>query len=497
MSKKFNKVMHYNDIENAYTRHQYPDAECMLTDTNDVPDSLFTVDGVKLIPKKVTENGTYYASQDGANGYDEVIVDVEGHAEPVLEHLVCNYNGTFLPEEGVDGFDVVTTNIHPSAPYVGNFTSNQSIFVSGEYNGVDITVNVQPRLEDKNITANGTYSAGADYDGLGEVVVNVPPTYVGNTIKYLCYASFTGTDPATTSYNYPLDIKSYGGYDDYLTYDTNTNEIVVKKDFTAVIMLWCINYNTATHPAIMGLKLNGNWFISPIRATDVSIDSIGTINTSFKSLDSKEGSGVQTYIPDKSNCILLPLHTGDRLSIQKPFDHGWLHAYIKIYKLFDSTSSTDSFMNSVITASDTSNYVNINAGGSLTLDTLTAVQNGQYTPTHDGYQSVTVNVPPTHNPYNATNLLVADEGQYITNDFEIPLVSSKVYVGEIYDVSRGELVPFLFTRYVSTSQDITLRLANEIAILTITNTTASLTNYAGSFRKVYLRLSEVVDGQLY
>ena len=185
MSKKFNKVMHFNDIENAYTNHQYPDAECMLTDTNNVPDSMFTPEGVKVIPKKVTENGTYYASQDGANGYDEVVVDVEGHAEPVLRHLVCSHNGTFLPEEGVDGFDVVTTNVHPANPYVGNFTENQTIHVDGEYNGVDITVDVDAITNELTVTENGTYTPEAGVDGFSEVVVNVPATEPDVFYRYI------------------------------------------------------------------------------------------------------------------------------------------------------------------------------------------------------------------------------------------------------------------------------------------------------------------------
>ena len=386
--------MHFSDIETAYKNDQYPDAECMLTYPGEVTDNRpFTPAGVNLKPVTITENGEYNPASFDADGFSWVDVDVEGHAEPVLEPLVCNYNGTFTPPEGVDGFDSVTTNIHPANPYVGNFTSNQSIHVDGEYNGVDITVDVDAITNELTVTENGTYTPPTGVDGFSEVDVNVPPTYAGNTLKYLCYASFTGTDPATTDVNYPLDVKSYGGYDDYLTYNNNTNEIVVKKDFTAVIMLWDVNYAVGSHPAIMGLKLNGNWVISPIRTSSNSVNSVGTINTSFKSLDPQTGP-LDTYIPDKSNCILIPLHVGDSLSIQKPVDHGWLHAYIKIYKLFDSTTSTDNFMNSIITTSNTSNYVNVNVGGDLIFDSLTATRNGQYTPTHDGFSNVTVAVQP-------------------------------------------------------------------------------------------------------
>lgn len=63
-----------------------------------------------LINKMITENGTYNASADNADGYSRVTVDVE--ASPVLDTKDITENGTYTAaDEGLDGFSEVTVDV--------------------------------------------------------------------------------------------------------------------------------------------------------------------------------------------------------------------------------------------------------------------------------------------------------------------------------------------------------------------------------------------------
>lgn len=75
----------------------------------------------------------------------ELVQFTQGKGESVLESLEVTENGTYTPNEGVDGFDSVTVDV-PIPEVV---------------------------LQDKTITENGTYSADSGYDGLGSVIVDV------------------------------------------------------------------------------------------------------------------------------------------------------------------------------------------------------------------------------------------------------------------------------------------------------------------------------------
>lgn len=133
---------------------------------------IITPDELKVL--KVTENGIY-------NGlFKQVDVNVQGGGkEPVLETLNVKDNGTYRPNTGVDGFDIVEVNIPKE---IHNVTS-KSITENGVYNSEgndvwnEVSVNVpsrEPVLFSLSVIDNGTYTPERGIDGYNSVDVNVP-----------------------------------------------------------------------------------------------------------------------------------------------------------------------------------------------------------------------------------------------------------------------------------------------------------------------------------
>ena len=133
---------------------------------------IITPDELKVL--KVTENGIY-------NGlFKQVDVNVQGGGkEPVLETLNVKDNGTYRPNTGVDGYNIVEVNV----PKERHNVTSKSITENGVYNSDgddvwnEVSVNVperQPVLESLSITDNGTYTPEIGVDGYNSVSVNVP-----------------------------------------------------------------------------------------------------------------------------------------------------------------------------------------------------------------------------------------------------------------------------------------------------------------------------------
>ena len=136
---------------------------------------------------------------------------------PVLEELNVTDNGTYVPSDGVDGFNPVNVNVQPPLQTKAvEITANGQSTIeadSGYYGleSVGLNVNVQPKLQAKStsttITSNGTSTItlepDSNYDGLSsasvDVNVNVPiPTF--ETEELVATANGTYT-PSTDGYS--------------------------------------------------------------------------------------------------------------------------------------------------------------------------------------------------------------------------------------------------------------------------------------------------------
>lgn len=141
----------------------------------------------------VLQNGAYVAGGDIPSvlgtleatenkTYKAADENLEGYStvtvnvEPSLQTKSISSNGTVKPDEGYEGFSEVTVNVQPKLQEK-TATANGAITPDETYYGLSkVTVNVEPKLQSKSVTANGTVTPDASYDGLSQVTVNVPPT---------------------------------------------------------------------------------------------------------------------------------------------------------------------------------------------------------------------------------------------------------------------------------------------------------------------------------
>ena len=129
----------------------------------------------------VTENGTY-TPEDGVDGFAPVEVEVPP-VIPVISPITISQNGVYTAPEGVDGYSPVTVNV-PS------FEAEYEL-VNPEYSGLSYGF----------IAANGTfqgYTSKANMSNLYEVsqgdFVAFPPSAVGNRFRIHFYAGKTLSD---------------------------------------------------------------------------------------------------------------------------------------------------------------------------------------------------------------------------------------------------------------------------------------------------------------
>ena len=113
----------------------------------------------------VLQNGAYIAG---------------GDIPSVLGTLEATENKTYkASDEDLEGYSTVTVNVQPKLQSK-SVTANGTVTPDASYDGLSqVTVNVPattPKLQVKTVTANGVVKPDASYDGLSQVTVNVPAT---------------------------------------------------------------------------------------------------------------------------------------------------------------------------------------------------------------------------------------------------------------------------------------------------------------------------------
>lgn len=101
--------------------------------------------------------------------------------------------------------------------------------------------------------------------------------------------------------------------------------------------------------------------------------------------------------------------------------------------------------------------------------------------------------------YNAEDLKVAEYPNYITVNLDEALEVNEWYIGSLRDSEDSPAIinyPVLFKR-TSGTQIVPCTTSTGTSQLKFTDTTVSLSSYPGNYRDVWLRLSKVLDAQMY
>lgn len=143
-----------------------------------------------LIDKNITDNGTYHASDDNADGYANVTVEVETDPPVLIEKSITD-NGTYLAsDDEADGYSSVSVSV-PQSTLIEKSVNENGIYLASGDNAdgySKVTVEIPPAtLITKSVSANGEYLASEDEaDGYSKVTVNIQPVlekYIYNIDK--------------------------------------------------------------------------------------------------------------------------------------------------------------------------------------------------------------------------------------------------------------------------------------------------------------------------
>lgn len=126
----------------------------------------------------ITQNGTYTAPSTVA-GYKTVVVDIP------LDSITITQNGHYThPNNG--GYDDITVNVQPDLQ-TKRITENGTYTPDSGYDGfsrvtVDVQGGGQAVIQPLTVTANGTYTVPSGVDGFNPIIVQVVPNLQNKSI---------------------------------------------------------------------------------------------------------------------------------------------------------------------------------------------------------------------------------------------------------------------------------------------------------------------------
>ena len=343
-----------NNIVNTIRNTWFPDLEVSLSDRINTFDQRFTaqcagVYGVLSVnalvsdcvdseggdiydtfDAKITENGVYHFVPSG-KPVDEIniTVDVAGSGKEevsLTDTLTMNGIHTYIPEENTVYKDVeLTVDVHPTERLVQTYTTNGVKTITGEFNGVEITVDVNTDTVWGKITGDITNQTDlTDYVTVKDneiktwvseqgYLTSIPETYATKTWVseqgYLTSLSLNGyaTESWVTSQGYITSIPE--------TYATKT-WVSEQGYITSIPDTYATKTWVESQSYLTSLSLNGyateSWvssqgYITSIPdtyATKTWVSEQGYITSipdTFATKDwvSSQGYTTQTYVDDK------------------------------------------------------------------------------------------------------------------------------------------------------------------------------------------------------
>lgn len=167
---------------------------CRDTNTHTIKvEHLELVSPTVLTTKTITSNGTYSASDDSADGYSSVTVNVSGGGSPTLQSKTATPTTSqqvIQPDNGYDGLSQVTVNAIPSQYIVPS--GNKAITANG--NNIDVaeyatvSVNVSGSSKNVQVAQSTTRVANTAYTKTASLTCSVSGKY---DVYWDCFRSTT------------------------------------------------------------------------------------------------------------------------------------------------------------------------------------------------------------------------------------------------------------------------------------------------------------------